>query len=220
MIRVLAVDDQPLMLEAFRMVIESTDDIRLVGSASNGREALQEARRLRPDVVLMDIRMPEVDGVAATRQLTSEYPDMKILVLTTFDLDEYVVEALRGGASGFLLKDVRADDLVEAIRIVARGDALLAPSVTRRLLDTFSETIAPLNRERHPGLAMLTDAELRILALVGRGKSNEEIASELFISDSTVRTHIRHILSKLSLRDRIQAVVFAYDAGVVAPARP
>ena len=218
MIRVLAVDDQPLMLEAFRMVIETRPEIDLVGTATDGEQAVESARRLRPDVVLMDIRMPIVDGVEATRLLTAEYPDMKILVLTTFDLDEYVVEALRGGASGFLLKDVRPDDLIEAIRIVARGGALLAPSVTRRLLDAFSEA-APTNQEPHPGLEMLTDAELRVLALLGRGKSNDEIAGELFISDSTVRTHIRHILSKLSLRDRIQAVVFAYDAGVVTPAR-
>jgi DNA-binding NarL/FixJ family response regulator len=218
-IHVLAVDDQPLMLEAFHMVIESQEDMRLLGTARDGQEALSEARRLKPDVVLMDIRMPVVDGVAATRQLTAEYPEMKVLVLTTFDLDEYVIAALRGGASGFLLKDVQPDDLVEAIRIVARGDALLAPSVTRRLLDAFADELTRFSYEPNPALDALTDAETRILALVGRGLSNEEIAKELFVSDSTVRTHIRHILSKLSLRDRIQAVVFAYDAGIVQPSR-
>jgi DNA-binding NarL/FixJ family response regulator len=215
-IRVLAVDDQPLMLEAYRVVIETDPDIVLIGTATDGQQAVEAARRLQPDVVLMDIRMPIVDGVEATRQLTADYPDMRIVVLTTFDLDEYVIEALRGGASGYLLKDVRPAELVEAIRIVARGDALLAPSVTRRLLETFTES-GRVNREPPPGLGVLTEAELRVLALVGRGKSNEEIASELFVSDSTVRTHIRHILSKLSLRDRIQAVVFANDAGIVAP---
>jgi DNA-binding NarL/FixJ family response regulator len=213
-IRVIAADDQPLMLEAFRMVLHAEDEIDLVGMATNGAEAIEVAERIRPDVVLMDIRMPIMDGVEATRRLGVALPGTRVLVLTTFDLDEYVVEALRAGASGFLLKDVEPSELVHAITVVARGDALLAPSVTRRLLDTVVGSLTPASSHSQ-SVDVLTEAELRVLTLVGRGLTNEEISRQLFVSDSTVRTHIRHILEKLSLRDRIQAVVYAYDSGLV-----
>lgn len=216
MIRVLVADDQPLMRTAFNMILRAEDDLELVGEAADGQAALDEARRLHPDVVLMDVRMPALDGVEATRILCGEDPAVKILILTTFDVDEYVVEALRAGASGFLLKDVRPDELVQAIRIVARGDALLAPSVTRRLLEHLGPSFGSL-RSRPVGLETLTDAELKVLQLVGRGLSNEEIAAELFVAETTVRTHIRHILEKLGLRNRVQAVVLAYDTGIVQP---
>jgi DNA-binding NarL/FixJ family response regulator len=217
MIRVLVADDQPLMRTAYDMTLRAEGDIELVGAAADGHEALEQARRLRPDVILMDVRMPVLDGVEATRVLGTEDPAIKVLILTTFDIDEYVVEALRAGASGFLLKDVRPEELVEAIRIVARGDALLAPSVTRRLLEAVAPSLEPVRPRRAEVLATLTESELRVLALVGRGLSNDEIAAELFVAETTVRTHLRHILDKLSLRNRVQAVVFAYDTGVVQP---
>jgi DNA-binding NarL/FixJ family response regulator len=217
MIRVLVADDQPLMRTAYEMTVRAERDIELVGAAADGQEAIDQARRLRPDVILMDVRMPVLDGVEATRVLGAEDPAMKVLILTTFDIDEYVVEALRAGASGFLLKDVRPEELVEAIRIVARGDAMLAPSVTRRLLEAVAPSLEPMRPRRAEVLATLTESELRVLALVGRGLSNEEIAAELFVAETTVRTHLRHILDKLSLRNRVQAVVFAYDTGVVQP---
>ncbi len=216
-IRVLVADDQPLMRTAYDMTLRTEADLELVGDACDGGEAVDLARRLRPDVILMDVRMPVLDGVEATRILCAEDPSIKVLILTTFDVDEYVVEALRAGASGFLLKDVRPDELVEAIRIVARGDALLAPSVTRRLLEAVAPTLEPARPRRDAALDVLTDSELRVLALVGRGLSNEEIAHELFIADTTVRTHLRHILDKLGLRNRVQAVVLAYDTGLVEP---
>ncbi len=216
-IRVLVADDQPLMRTAYDMTLRTEADLELVGDACDGGEAIELARRLRPDVILMDVRMPVLDGVEATRILCAEDPSIKVLILTTFDVDEYVVEALRAGASGFLLKDVRPDELVEAIRIVARGDALLAPSVTRRLLEAVAPTLEPARPRRDAALDVLTDSELRVLALVGRGLSNEEIARELFIADTTVRTHLRHILDKLGLRNRVQAVVLAYDTGLVEP---
>jgi DNA-binding NarL/FixJ family response regulator len=165
----------------------------------------------------MDVRMPRLDGVGATKILAAEDAAMRILILTTFDIDEYVIEALRAGASGFLLKDVRPEELVHAIRVIARGDALLAPSVTRRLLDSFATSLPPVPADRSSVLESLTDAEVRVLTLVGTGLSNQEIASELFVADTTVRTHIRHILEKLDLRDRVQAVVLAYDTGLVRP---
>jgi DNA-binding NarL/FixJ family response regulator len=168
-------------------------------------------------VILMDVRMPLVDGVEATRELTARDGSIKVLILTTFDLDEYVIEAIRAGASGFLLKDVLPDELVEAIRIVARGDALLAPSVTRRLLDTFAGSLPEVRPASAPALEVLTSTERKVLARVGRGLSNEEIAEELFVADTTVRTHLRHILDKLGLRNRVQAVVLAYDTGLVRP---
>jgi DNA-binding NarL/FixJ family response regulator len=216
-IRVLVVDDQPLMRAAFDMTLRAEEDIDLVAEVGDGRQAIEEARRLRPDLVLMDIRMPVLDGVEATRILAGEDRSMKILILTTFDLDEYVMEAIRAGASGFLLKDVRPDELVHAIRVVAGGDALLAPSVTRRLLDAFAGSLPPLRGERANMLKGLTEAELKVLTLVGRGLSNQEIARELFVADTTVRTHLRHIFDKLDLRDRVQAVVLAYDTGLVQP---
>jgi DNA-binding NarL/FixJ family response regulator len=216
-IRVLIADDQPLMRAAFEMTIRAEPDLELVAECADGQEAIEQARLVRPDVVLMDVRMPTLDGVEATKQLMSDDPTMRILILTTFDIDEYAIEALRAGASGFLLKDVRPDELAQAIRIVARGDALLAPSVTRRLLDTLSEALPPLLPKRARVLQTLTDSELRVLTLVGKGLSNDEIAIELFVADTTVRTHIRHILDKLELKSRIQAVVLAYDTGLVQP---
>ena len=215
-IRVLVADDQPLMRRAFDMILRAEEDIELVGQAADGQEAVDRARQEHPDVVLMDVRMPILDGVEATRILGAEDPTIKVLILTTFDVDEYVVEALRAGASGFLLKDVRPDDLVQAIRIVARGDALLAPSVTRRLLESLGPSLGTL-RPRAAGLESLTESELKVLTLVGGGLSNEEIANELFVAETTVRTHLRHILDKLGLRNRVQAVVLAYDTGLVQP---
>jgi len=215
-IRVLVADDQPLMRAAFEMTLRAEEDIEFVGEAADGREAVEKARDLHPDVVLMDIRMPELDGVEATRILTSEDAAMKILILTTFDIDEYVVEALRAGASGFLLKDVRADELAHAIRVVADGDTLLAPSVTRRLLETFLGDGLP-SPEQARELEALTPTERTVLTLIGLGRSNGEIATELFVADTTVRTHVRHIFEKLGLRDRVQAVVFAYSTGLVRP---
>ena len=215
-IRVLVADDQPLMRVAFEWTLRAEDDLEFVGEAADGREAIEQARALHPDVVLMDIRMPELDGVEATRILAAEDEAIKILILTTFDVDEYALEALRAGASGFLLKDVRPDELVRAIRVIADGDMLLAPSVTRRLIDTFAESSTP-QPERVRLLATLTETEIKVLTLMGGGLSNQEIAERLVVADTTVRTHIRHIMGKLQLRDRVQAVVFAYDTGLVQP---
>jgi DNA-binding NarL/FixJ family response regulator len=216
-IRVLVADDQPLMRAAFEMTLRPEVDIEVVGEAANGHEAVEQARRLHPDVVLMDIRMPELDGVEATRILASDDDAIKILILTTFDIDEYVLEALEAGASGFLLKDIRADELVKAIRVVADGETLFAPSVTRRLLETFIRP-RPTAPERARELDGLTPTERKVLTLIGKGHSNSEIAASLFIADTTVRTHVRHIFEKLGLRDRVQAVVFAYSTGLVSPA--
>ena len=216
-IRVLVADDQPLMRAAFEMTLRPEVDIEVVGEAANGHEAVEQARRLHPDVILMDIRMPELDGVEATRILASDGDATKILILTTFDIDEYVLEALEAGASGFLLKDIRADELVKAIRVVADGETLLAPSVTRRLLETFIRP-RPQAPERTRELEGLTPTERKVLTLIGQGHSNSEIAASLFIADTTVRTHVRHIFEKLGLRDRVQAVVFAYSTGLVSPA--
>lgn len=217
-IRVLVADDQPLMRAAFEMTLRSEEDIEVVGEAADGDEAIEQARRLHPDVILMDIRMPKLDGVEATRILAAEDATTKILILTTFDIDEYVLEALRAGASGFLLKDVRADELVHAIRVVADGDTLLAPSVTRRLVETFVELGSPGPGEAGE-LDALTPSERTVLTLIGRGRSNREIAAELSVADTTVRTHVRHIFEKLGLRDRVQAVVLAYSTGLVRPTR-
>jgi len=216
-IRVLVADDQPLMRAAFEMTLRTEDDIDLVGEAADGLEAVEQARRLLPDVILMDVRMPGMDGVEATRILAAEDRTTKILILTTFDIDEYVIEAIRAGASGFLLKDVRPSELIEAIRIVARGDALLAPSVTRRLLESIASSLPTPRPAKASLLDVLTPTERKVLTLVGTGASNHEIAAELFVADTTVRTHIRHILVKLALRDRVQAVVLAYDSGLVQP---
>jgi DNA-binding NarL/FixJ family response regulator len=219
MIRVLIVDDQPLMRTGFRMILDAEPDIEVVGQGSDGFEALELADHVRPDVVLMDIRMPRMDGIEATRRLAGpEARDpVRVLILTTFDLDELVLGALRAGASGFLLKDAPPEDMVEAIRVVARGDALIAPSVTRRLLDRFASKLPDPSRSRPDALDGLTARELEVLGLVARGMSNAEIAELLVVSETTVKTHVGRILSKLNLRDRVQAVVLAYETGIVQP---
>nr|WP_202889914.1 response regulator transcription factor [Actinopolymorpha rutila] len=213
------VDDQPLLRTGFRMILESEPDIVVVGEAGDGQKAVAEARALQPDVVLMDIRMPRMDGVEATRLITGTERGgtVRVLVLTTFDLDEYVVDALRAGASGFLLKDVPPEDLADAIRIVARGEAVVAPTVTRRLLDRFATVLPSTNTESAQELAHLTEREREVLRLMSRGMSNAEIAGELYVSETTVKTHVGNVLAKLGLRDRVQAVVFAYESGLVRP---
>jgi len=215
MIRVLLADDQALVRSGFRMILEARDDIDVVGEAENGREAIERAAVTSPDVILMDIRMPELDGVEATRRILAAGSSARILILTTFDLDEYAVQAIRAGASGFLLKDVRPAELVEAIRVVAGGEALLAPTVTRRLLDRFARMV-PDDRTP-PELDGLTERELEILRLVAQGLSNAEIAERLVVGETTVKTHVSAVLRKLGLRDRVQAVIAAYDAGLVRP---
>jgi len=215
--RVLLVDDQPLLRTGFRMILSAESDLTVVGEAGDGASAVELARRLKPDVVLMDIRMPGMDGIQATRALAGpgvEEP-IKVLMLTTFGLDEYVVESLRAGASGFLLKDAPPEDLVEAIRIVAAGDALLAPSVTRRLLDRVASRLPPANEDTIPALAELTERELEVLKLLARGLSNAEIAEKLVVSETTVKTHVSRVLAKLDLRDRVQAVILCYETGLV-----
>jgi DNA-binding NarL/FixJ family response regulator len=220
-IRVLIVDDQALVRAGFRMILEAEEDMEIVGEAADGAEAVAEARRLLPDVVLMDVRMPEVDGIEATRRLLSaDGADVRIVMLTTFDMDEYVYEALRAGASGFLLKDVPPEQLVAGIRVVASGDALLAPSVTRRVIEEFVRRPPDSVRKAPPEADELTERELEVLKLIARGLSNAEIAKELFVSDATVKTHVGRILMKLSLRDRVQAVVFAYESGIIQPGGP
>jgi DNA-binding NarL/FixJ family response regulator len=216
-IRVLLVDDQPLLRTGFRMILSAEPDLTIVGEAADGAAAVEAARKLQPDVVLMDIRMPGMDGIQATRVLAGpgvENP-AKVLILTTFGLDEYVVEALRAGASGFLLKDAPPEDLVDAIRIVAAGEALLAPSVTRRLLDRVASRLPPATENAIPALSELTDREMEVLKLVARGLSNAEIAEKLVVSETTVKTHVSRVLSKLDIRDRVQAVILAYETGLV-----
>jgi DNA-binding NarL/FixJ family response regulator len=219
-VKVLIADDQSLVRSGFRMVLESADDIEVVGEAANGRQAIHSARRLRPDVVLMDVRMPELDGIAATREITADksghHP--KVLILTTFDLDEYIYDALGAGASGFLLKDVPAEQLLDGIRVVAAGEALLSPSVTRRLIEDFSRARAP-RAEPPAGLDELTPREAEVLGLLARGLSNAEIAETLVVGETTVKTHVARVLQKLGLRDRVQAVVLAYESGLVTPGR-
>ena len=216
-IRVLIADDQALVRDGFSMILSAQPDLLVVGEAADGNEAGQAARRLRPDVVLMDIRMPNLDGIAATATICRE-TEAKVLVLTTFDLDEYVYEALRAGASGFLLKDMRRDELVEAVRVVAAGEALLAPSVTRRLIADVIRRGRPVPTQRHDRrLASLTARETDTLRLVARGLSNAEIAAQMFVTEHTVKTHVSNVLSKLGLRDRVQAVVLAYESGLVLP---
>ncbi len=217
-IRVLIADDQSLVRAGFRLVLENHDDIEVVGEASNGHEAVHGTSRFRPDVVLMDIRMPELDGIAATREITARHP-ARVLVLTTYDLDEYVFDALQAGASGFLLKDTPPAQLVGGIRAVAGGEALLAPTVTRRLIEEFGR-LGPAHRSRPEALDELTPRETEVLRLVARGMSNAEIAEALVLSDTTVKTHVTHLLGKLGLRDRVQAVVLAYESGLVTPGRP
>jgi DNA-binding NarL/FixJ family response regulator len=217
---VLLVDDQPLLRVGFRMVLESQDDLTVVGEAGNGLAAVRLAAELDPDVVLMDVRMPEMDGIEATRRIIASGSRSRVVVLTTFDLDEYAFAALRAGASGFLLKDVPPGDLLSGIRAVASGDAVVAPSVTRRLLDSFAHQLplpAPAKAERIAPLAGLTVREREVLAELARGHSNAEIAAHLVLTEATVKTHVGHILAKLDLRDRVQVVVFAYEIGLVQP---
>ena len=214
-IRVLIADDQALVRAGFRMILDAEEDLEIIGEATNGLEAVDESRRLQPDVVLMDIRMPELDGLEATRRILAADPAARVLILTTFDLDEYVYEALRAGASGFLLKDTPPEQLVEAIRVVANGDALLSPVVTRRVIAEFVRRPPVPAKQTAPGLEELTARELEILRLIARGLSNAEIAAEAFVSETTVKTHVARILMKLRLRDRVQAVVFAYEHGIV-----
>jgi DNA-binding NarL/FixJ family response regulator len=218
-IRVLLVDDQELVRTGFRMILADEDGIEVVGEAADGREAVDSAARLRPDVIVMDIRMPVMDGVEATRRLAGEASDAgpRVLVLTTFDGDEHVLQALRAGASGFLLKDVAPTDFVRAIRVVAAGDALIAPSVTRRLLDRFTRLSIPADEQYGEGLRQLTPREREVLRLVAQGLSNGEIAERLTLAEPTVKTHVSHLLMKLDLRDRAQLVVLAYEVGIVRP---
>ncbi|HEX8102464.1 MAG TPA: response regulator transcription factor [Solirubrobacteraceae bacterium] len=216
MIRVLIVDDQALVRGGFRLILESQRDIEVVAEAADGLEGLQRAAELRPDVVLMDVRMPQLDGIEATRRLLARDGGPRVLILTTFDADHYVYDAMKAGASGFLLKDVRPEQLAEAVRTVAAGDALLAPAITRRLIEQFVRRPPPGSRAPQQ-LAELTERELDVLRLIARGSSNGEIAAELFVTEATVKTHITHILTKLGLRDRVQAVVVAYESGLVQP---
>jgi DNA-binding NarL/FixJ family response regulator len=216
-IRVLLCDDQALVRSGFRMVLEARADMRVIGEADDGIQAVALAGHARPDVILMDIRMPNMDGVEATRRLVAAGNPARILILTTYDADEYVFEALRAGASGFLLKDIRPVELVEAIRVLARGEALLAPTVTRRLLDRFAHTLPAVGAVADPAVASLTERETEVLALLATGLSNLELAERLFLTEATVKTHVSSILRKLGLRDRVQAVVLAYQAGLVRP---
>ena len=223
-IRVVIADDQPLVRAGLRMILESETNIEIVGEVGDGREAVEIVRRTQPDIVLMDIRMPDLDGIEATRLIVAESDSsdapcssVRVLVMTTFDLDEYVYASLRAGASGFLLKDIPADDLIAAVRTVARGDAVVSPSITRKLIDRFAEVRPEPALDSDSELSSLTDREREVLVLIARGKSNTEIAAELFVAETTVKTHVGHVLTKLGLRDRVQAVVLAYEVGLVRP---
>ncbi|MFR9799277.1 response regulator [Streptomyces sp. MS06] len=219
MTTVLIVDDQPLQRYGFRMLLDSVPETDVVGEAAHGAEAVRMAAETRPDVVLMDVRMPGMDGIEATRRIVAAGDRSRVLVLTTFDLDEYVHAALRAGASGFLLKDARPEELLSGIRAVAGGDAVIAPALTRRLLHEFARIVPPhtADRAQDPRLASLTDREREILVAIGSGWSNGEIASRLVLSESTVKTHVGRVLSKIGARDRVQAVIFAYDHGLARP---
>ena len=214
MISVLIADDQAMVRSGLRLILESETDISVVAEAENGEEAVRVSRRERPDVVLMDVRMPVMDGLEATKQITQALADTRVIVLTTFDIDDYVYGALRDGAGGFLLKDAQGDELVQAVRIIAAGDGIIAPSVTRRLIAEFANR--PKSTEP-TGMSDLTDREVDVLRLVAKGMSNAEIGEELFVSETTVKTHVSHILTKLQLRDRVQAVVLAYESGLITP---
>jgi DNA-binding NarL/FixJ family response regulator len=212
------VDDQPLIRAGLRMVLEVDPELEIVGEAADGLEAVEVARRLQPDVVLMDVRMPKLDGLEATRRLLEGDDPPRVLVLTTSDLDEYVYEALRAGASGFMLKDTPPDQLVSAIRVVATGDSLLSPTITKRVIEEYiRRPPSSLATPPSPRLAELTARELEVLGFLARGMSNAEIAGELFVTETTVKSHVARILMKLDLRDRVQAVVFAYESGIVQP---
>jgi DNA-binding NarL/FixJ family response regulator len=215
-IRVLIVDDQALVRAGFRMILEAQPDLEVVGEAGDGAAAIDAVRTLRPDVVLMDVRMPGVDGIEATRRLTEAGVPGKIVILTTYDLDEYVFDALAAGASGFLLKHVPPEELVRGVRVAASGEALLAPSITKRLIEEFAKQRAPV-RASGADLKSLTDREREVLTLLGRGLSNPEIAKDLKVGEATVKTHVAHVLDKLELRDRVQAVIFAYEIGLIKP---
>jgi DNA-binding NarL/FixJ family response regulator len=214
-IRVVIADDQGMVRSGLRSLLEAEPDIEVVGEARDGEETLAVVRRLRPDVAIVDIRMPNLDGLAATRTLVAENTPARILILTTYDLDEYVFEALRAGASGFMLKDGPAEDLMDAVRVLHGGDALLSPAVTRRVVEAFVS--APPAKPPAPALQELTQREVDVLRLLARGRSNAEIAAELFVSPATVKSHVSRLLMKLGLRDRIQAVIFAYENAVVRP---
>jgi DNA-binding NarL/FixJ family response regulator len=219
-VRVLLADDQELVRTGLEMIIDSTEDLQVVGEAADGVEAVQLAQRLEPDVVLMDIRMPSIDGIEATRQIlrASGGARPRVLMLTTFDLDEYVFEAFTAGASGFLVKDAPREQILEGVRAVAAGEALASPSVTRRLIERFADAPGPSPRQP-PGLEELTAREREVLELIARGLSNAELAERLYLSEKTVKTHVGRILTKLGLRDRVQAVILAYESGIVVPGR-
>jgi DNA-binding NarL/FixJ family response regulator len=232
-IRILLVDDQPLLRMGFRLILEGEEDLRVVGEASDGAEAVRRVAELRPDVVLMDVRMPVLDGIEATRAITSSGSAARIIILTTFDLDEYAFAGLQAGASAFLLKDVAPAELLGAVRVVAGGDAVVAPRVTQRLLETYVRSGGPAERRgdpsqpsagarpaRDPLLEDLTPRETEMLEAISEGLSNAEIAHRYFLSEATVKTHVRRILNKLQLRDRVQAVVYAYETGLVVPSNP
>jgi DNA-binding NarL/FixJ family response regulator len=218
MSRILIADDQPLVRVGLRKIFEAEPDLEVVAEAADGEEAVAETRLHRPDVVLMDIRMPALDGIEATRRIAAAQPAARVLVLTTFGLDTYVFDALRAGASGFMLKDAPPEELVAAVRLVARGEALLAPAVTRSVIEEFAKRPVARVAEPSPALAELTAREREVLELLARGRSNPEICAELVISEATAKTHVARILQKLGLRDRVQAVIYAYENGVVTPA--
>jgi DNA-binding NarL/FixJ family response regulator len=215
-IDIVIADDQAMVRKGFRMLLEDEPDMRVVGEAADGEQAVAAVRRFKPDIALMDIRMPVLDGLEATRRLIADATACRILVLTTFDLDEYVYEALRAGAAGFLLKEAPAEQLIDAIRVIASGDALLAPGVTRRVIEQFARMPGVPTAPSHE-VESLTTRELEVLKLLARGFSNPEIAAELVVSDATAKTHVAHVLMKLGVRDRVQAVVYAYESGVVVP---
>jgi DNA-binding NarL/FixJ family response regulator len=218
-IRILLVDDQPLLRQGFRLVLSAQEDMEVVGEAGDGEQAVARTRALQPDIVLMDVRMPGVDGIAATRRIVAEAPAAKVIILTTYGIDEYAFSALHAGASGFLLKDVQPADLLGGIRAVASGDAVIAPSVTRLLLDTFAHQLAPPSAAGTAvdALDALTEREREVFLLIASGLSNAEIATELVLSEATAKTHVSRILSKLGLRDRVHAVILAYESGTTRP---
>ena len=215
-IKIVLADDQPLVRGGFRLILEAEENVEVVGEASDGEEAVAITRRLQPDLVLMDVQMPKLDGLEATRRIAQDADiRSRVLILTTFEQDDYVFEALRAGASGFMLKNAAPEELVRAVRVVAAGEALLAPSITRRVIAEYSQRAAP--RKNDAALDRLTERELEVLRLLATGKSNAELATHLYLGEGTIKTHVSHLLGKLGLRDRVQAVVFAYESGLVEP---